>query len=175
MTLLLAACGGDDNSGNAVASLEDETTTTAVDEADRISNNEVAVLALTQCLRENGLDDIADPRMDENGNVDLQSFFDIASSVDPDAAEIALEACSDLLDDVQLGFDQADLTELQDTLIVFAECMRDNGYDLPDPDFSIAALQGDGPFGPIDLEDPEFEAALPECDTILAGITVTGD
>ncbi len=133
----------------------------------------MAVLALTACLRDNGLD-VRDPRMDENGNVDLQSFFEVASEVDPEAAETALEACSDLLDDVQLGFDQVDLTGLQDTLIEFAECMRLNGYDLPDPDFSIAAFQGEGPFGAIDLDDPAFESALQECDDILADISLTG-
>lgn len=172
--LVFAACGGDDDGGDGVASLAGDTTTTVAATGDRVASNELAVLALTACLRENGLD-VQDPRMDENGNVDLQSFFEVASEVDPDDAQVALEACSDLLDDVQLGFDQIDLTDLQDTLVEFADCMRANGYDLPDPDFSITALQSDGPFGPIDLEDPAFEAALGSCDDILAGINLTGE
>ena len=171
--LLLTACGGSDDS-SGVASLDDGTSTTQATE-DRVSDNEQAVLAFTACLRENGLE-VRDPRMDENGNVDIESFLEIATEVDPDDAEIAVEACSDLLDDISLGFDQIDLTSLQDTLVDFSECMRDNGFDLPDPDFSsLGTLQGDGPFGPIDLEDPAFEAALGECDEILAGISLTGD
>ncbi len=167
--LVLAACGGDDD-GSGVASLDDTTTTTAAD-GDRVSDNEQAVLNFTACLRENGLD-VRDPRMYENGNVDLESFLEVATEVDPDDAEVAVEACSDLLDEIELGFDQIDFTDLQDTLLDFATCMRDNGYDLPDPDFSgLANLQGDGPFGPIDLEDPAFQSALEQCDEILAGIS----
>ncbi len=168
--LLLAACGGGDDAGG-VASLSDSTTTTAA--ADRVSDNEQAVLAFTACLRENGLE-VRDPRMDENGNVDLESFLEVASEVDPEDAEVAVEACHDLLADIELGFDQIDLTDLQDTLVEFAECMRANGYDLPDPDFSGLALQGDGPFGAVDLNDPAFAAALQQCDDILAGISLTG-
>ncbi|HSF84661.1 MAG TPA: hypothetical protein VLG28_03245 [Acidimicrobiia bacterium] len=171
--MLLGACGGSDAS-EGVATLDDTTTTTAV-ESDRVSDNEQAVLTFTACLRENGLE-VRDPRMDENGNVDIESFLEVATEVDPEDAEVAVEACSDLLDDIELGFDQIDLTGLQDTLIEFSACMRDNGYDLPDPDFSnLATLQGDGPFGPIDLNDPAFEAALEQCDEILAGINLTGE
>ena len=172
--VLLTACGGGEEDADGVASLEEATTTTAV-ATDRVSDNEQAVLAFTACLRENGLD-VPDPRMDENGNVDLESFLEIATQVDPDDADVAVEACSDLLDDIELGFDQIDFTDLQDTLVEFSACMRDNGYDLPDPDFSgLANLQGDGPFGPIDLEDPAFLAALESCDEILANISLTGD
>ncbi len=56
----------------------------------------------------------------------------------------------------------------------FAACMRDNGFDMPDPDFSGLALRGDGPFGEVDLEDPAFESALEQCDDILANIQLTG-
>lgn len=173
--MLLSACGGDDDAADGVASL-DEVTTTTMAATDRVSDNEQAVLAFTACLRENGLDDLPDPRMDENGNVDLESFLEIATQVDPDDADVAVQACADLLDDIELGFDQIDFTGLQDTLVEFSACMRDNGFDLPDPDFSnLANLQGDGPFGPIDVDDPAFQAALESCDQILANITLTGD
>ncbi len=171
--MLFTACGGDD-AASGVASLDEVTTTTvAATEDGRVSSNEQAVLAFTACLRENGLE-VRDPRMDANGNVDLDSFLEVASEVDPDDAEVAVEACQEYLDDIELGFDRIDLTELQDTLVEFAGCMRENGYDLPDPDFSGLALQGEGPFGRVDLNDPAFEAAIEQCDDILAGIQLTG-
>ncbi len=171
--MLFTACGGDD-AASGVASLDEVTTTTvAATEDGRVSSNEQAVLAFTACLRENGLE-VRDPRMDANGNVDLDSFLEVASEVDPDDAEVAVEACQEYLDDIDLGFDRIDLTELQDTLVEFAACMRENGYDLPDPDFSGLALQGEGPFGRVDLNDPAFEAAIEQCDDILAGIQLTG-
>jgi hypothetical protein len=51
--------------------------------------------------------------------------------------------------------------------------MRDNGYeDFPDPDISDAMDDPDsgGPFGDIDEESPEFQAADEVCQDILAGI-----
>ncbi len=61
--ILVAACGGDED-GSQVASLENETTTTLADGAvSAAENTEQAVLELTACLRDNGLD-IEDPGVD---------------------------------------------------------------------------------------------------------------
>jgi hypothetical protein len=170
LVIALAACG-DDDAGEGVASLSDSTSTTM--SADVVSENERAVLAATACLRENGLD-IPDPEMDADGNVDLDNFLEIAQGVDPEVAEVALEACADVIAEVDLGFERIDLTALEDTLVEFAACMRDNGFDLPDPDFASALEEG--PFGgDIDIDDPAFETALENCDQILEQIDLTDD
>ena len=49
-----------------------------------------------------------------------------------------------MLEGVTLGRQQRDLTEFQDTFLEFASCMRDNGYDMPDPDFSNFGQPGQG-------------------------------
>jgi hypothetical protein len=68
-----------------------------------------------------------------------------------------------------------DFTEIQDTLLVFAQCMRDNGFDLPDPDFSNFDLAGGvGPFGEIDPTEPDFEKALEACQDIFANLPFSG-
>ena len=134
---------------------------------------EQAILDLTSCLRDNGLD-IEDPTVDASGNVDFGNFGDL-SEVDDEVAEQALDACRDLLDGVTLGFaDQIDFTAIEDGLLEYAVCMRDNGFDLPDPDFSLDAFFGggpdgeqQGPFGDIDPDDPAFAAANEECEYIL--------
>ena len=53
--------------------------------------------------------------------------------------------------------------------------MRSNGYEMDDPDFSNFGQPGQGGgggggiFGPIDQEDPEFQAANEQCEDLLAG------
>jgi hypothetical protein len=177
IAILAAACGGDDDASQ-VATLENETTTTAVagDTQSSAEQTEQAILELTSCLRDNGLD-IEDPTVDASGNVDFGNFGEL-SDVDEEVAERALDACRELLDGVTLGFaDRIDLTAIEDGLLEYAVCMRDNGFDLPDPDFSLDAFFGggpdgeqQGPFGDIDPDDPAFAAANEECEYILTQI-----
>jgi hypothetical protein len=48
--------------------------------------------------------------------------------------------------------------------------MRENGYDMPDPDFSGNGHSGAGPFGDaIDIDDPAFQAAARLCEGIIGG------
>jgi hypothetical protein len=178
MALIAAACGGGTDSSDNVASLETETTTTApVSGAESRDSEQIdtetAFLGLAQCLRDEGIE-VADPTVDADGNVDLQGMFAAAEDLDQAQIQAAAEACSEYLEDVVPTFSNIDFTELQDDLLEFAGCMRDNGYDMPDPDFSDFGLPGGdgpsgGPFGELDLEDPAFEQALQACEDILAG------
>ena len=145
------------------------------------------MLSLAACLRDEGLD-IEDPTVDADGNVQFGGF---RGQVDGDGVPIdretiaaAMEACESELEGVALGFGDGgfDLTELQDTLVEYAACMRDNGYDMDDPDLSAFGPgaggepgQGAGrPFGEIDLDDPDFVAANEVCDEILGGVPGVG-
>jgi hypothetical protein len=83
-----------------------------------------------------------------------------------------------------------ELQAMQDDALEFAQCMRDEGIeDFPDPDFSDMgpggapqrqSSDGDdgesgdsqvflGPFGEIDLDDPETAAAFEACQDVLGG------
>jgi hypothetical protein len=181
--LIFAACGGTDEADPGVASLSNGTSTTAP--ADGAGTDEVdqeqAAIALTECLREQGLD-IDDPTVDADGNVQLGRPNNISEG-DGVRREFrtGFEACQDLAEGLGLGFGRADRTEIEDTLFEFAACMRDNGYDMPDPDFSNFGPgnenegesggpgQGGGPLGDIDQDDPDFEAAQEVCGELLAG------
>lgn len=177
--LVFAACGGSADSADGVASLEDvaetqtATETTAAEDVDQ----EQAVLALVQCLRDEGLE-VADPEVDSDGNVDFRGLFRQAEEgeFDRDAVQAAMEACGDLVEDVRLGFVRDfDFTEIQDQLLEYAACMRDNGFDMPDPDFSTfgqgpgGGPGGGGPLGAIDQSDPDFQAASELCQDFLPG------
>lgn len=174
LALVATACGGSAGADDGVASLDasaviDAGATTAAPEP----SQEEALLAFTACLRDQGID-VPDPTMDAAGNLRL-ARPDTAPGdpgFDRETFRAAREACAEHLQDVTLGFRGEDRTEIEDQLLEFAACVRDNGYDMPDPDFSAEPGQGGGggPFGQIDREDPVFQAAQAACADVLPGI-----
>ncbi|MCP3996632.1 MAG: hypothetical protein GY722_16475 [bacterium] len=183
--LLTAACSGTDGSDDGVASLETDAPT-AAGVADDQSADEVdaeqAMLDLAACLRDQGLD-IEDPTVDADGNVQFGGFrgAEAEGDIDREAMRAAMDSCQEQLDGAVLGFGGRDFdpTELEDTMVEYAACMRDNGYDMADPDLSAFGPGaggepgqggGGGPFGAIDSDDPDFVAANEVCGDILAGL-----
>jgi hypothetical protein len=161
LTLLAAGCGGSGGDSNGVPSLrgnDGSTTTTTNGGADR----EQALLDFARCMREQGVP-IQDPQVDSQGNLQLQpgQFGD----VDQATVEKAREACQEHLEGVTRGFTPEDQTRLQDALVKYASCMRQNGYDMPDPDFSQG---GRAFFGNIDRDDPAYQKAHEACKQRLA-------
>ena len=200
--LLLAACGssgdaaeaaiieidggasdtGDPTDGSEGNSSSDPTETLPDGDA-ATRTDEDAALEFADCLRDEGVD-VDDPSVNADGSVNLQSMFGDQAGRGPGAVigdnEGAFEACGDLLDGVAFGpggngFDQ---TELQDQLVEFAQCLRDQGLDVNDPDLSnlgrgqgAAGEGGGGPeaiFG-VNLQDPQYEDEVEACQDILAG------
>ena len=47
--------------------------------------------------------------------------------------------------------------------------MRDNGFDMPDPDFANLTTTG-RLYPEFDLDDPDFESAFEACQDSLPGI-----
>ena len=174
--LLAAACSGTDSDAG-VASLEGESVSDLVqDLVPDAASQEEAVMAFTVCLRDEGLE-IEDPVVDDEGNLRPPRLRDVAG-LDRDVAETAFESCNEYLEDVTFGLASEDRTEREDELLLFAACARENGYDMPDPDFSGAGTPGSGgggPFAGLDREDPAFQAALAACSDIFgAGAPIPG-
>jgi len=111
--------------------------------------DEERALAFTQCMRGEGVD-LADPTIDPN---------------DPDVTD-AIDVCGDLIAGASFlpgaGLDQS---EIEDTLLGFAQCLRDLGFDVDDPDLSggfaggPAAIFGDN----FDPTDPANADAVQQC------------
>ena len=147
------------------------------DGTDADLSDEELLLRFADCMRENGVD-FPDPVVEADGTVRFgfrpgAGGADAAQDLgrDPDLPA-AREACEDLLEGLSFGPGSGnfDTTELQDTLLEFAQCMRDNGVDMGDPDLSDFGPGGNrdvgagrGPFGGIDFEDPDVAAALEVC------------
>lgn len=182
LAMVLAACGsGTASSAEEVATLEasGDAAGGAAPEGEEPVDREEALLAFAACMRDNGVE-MADPTVDADGNVQLSrpgQAGEEGEEFDREAMEAARQACGEFLEGAQLGFEGTDIVELEDTMIEYAQCMRDNGYDMPDPDFSSfgPGAGGDGepgqggPFGALDRDDPDFIAAQETCEEILAG------
>jgi hypothetical protein len=129
-------------------------------------DGEEAILDFVACLREQGLD-LPDPQFGPDGprfpdpSVLLRIDFRSAEFLD------AMEACSELLAALQPEIDPAQQAEQVEQQLAFAECLRREGIDFPDPDplrgFTISTLRGpDGELA-IDPFSPEFRAAASVC------------
>ena len=161
--LLLAACGGDSSAPETTA----------------LADTEEQLLQFAECMRDQGID-LPDPSVGADGFPE----FEPPEGFDPndtDALFDAIEACREHIEGLTQQFADIDLNAISDTLVEFADCMRDNGFDLPDPDFGLMRPQNGsfpnaGPFGNVDFEDPDFEAAFEVCEDLInsLGVPVPG-
>jgi hypothetical protein len=181
--LLAAACSGSD-SDSGVASLETSAGVgneqTLAEEPNEPVSDEEAILAFAACLRDEGID-VEDPTVDADGNLRPPRPRDLGEG-ERETIRAAMDACSAHLESVAFGLDAADRSEREDQLFEYAACMRENGYDMPDPDFSAfgnpgqgsGSGEGGGPFGAIDRDDPTFQAAQEACAGTFAGDRIPG-
>lgn len=172
LAVVASACS-DDSAPPSVASLEVESSTTspAEVESDPLADSEAAMLAFTQCLRDQGID-VGDPTVDANGNLQLPPIeFTVEAEVadpndlpDPSDFEDLIAPCEEHLAGVVMNSAPVDTTEIEDTFLAYAACMRDNGVDMPDPDFSSGMIDLGGAI------DGDFEAADAACKHHLAAL-----
>jgi hypothetical protein len=147
-SMALVACGGSDSGDDSQANAED------------------AGLEFAKCMREHGVD-IPDPKPGSGGE-----GFSIEFNGDPRQDEDfqeAQEACGDILEEAIPEGERRDPAELRDQLHEMTECLRDKGYDVPEP--QIVGPGEDPPEDPQPpseefqdlLDDPKFEQAQEDC------------
>jgi hypothetical protein len=196
--LALTACGGGGGgagASNGVASLDDDGNSaggSSTDDTVADEDIEEALLDWAACMREQGVD-IPDPTVDSDGRIMIggprpgEDDASDSSSEPPDreAMDAAREKCGDPPRPAG-AFNEEDREKFQESALKFAQCMRDEGItDFPDPDFSQqgpgVVMRGrdsdsgsddasdaggrvtGGPFGDIDVDDPEVQAAMDAC------------
>lgn len=132
---------------------------------------EEAILAFVSCLRDNGID-LPDPQFGADGpfggDPDALAAIDLTSSDFLDA----MEACQGFLEALQPELDPEQQAEQNEQLLLFAECMRREGIDFPDPDpirgLTIGSLRGEDGELAIDPFAPDFQAASSVCSAELS-------
>jgi hypothetical protein len=157
--LLAAGCGEDSADSSEGGATTGGSTAATDDGSDR-------AVQYSECMRENGVPEFPDP---ENGRLMLRAGPD--SGIDPNSAEFkaAQEACQDLAPQGgQAG--GAPNPELQEQVLEYAKCMRENGVpNFPDPDVSGGAVRmspGEG----VDPNSPQFQQAQQACQDKLSGL-----
>jgi hypothetical protein len=139
-------------------------------------DGEQAILDFVSCLNDNGLD-LPDPQFGPDG----PRFADPSAllSIDFRSSEFldAMEACQDLLAALQPDLDPEQQTEQVEEQLAFAECMRREGIDFPDPDplrgFTLGAMRAEDGGLAIDPFSPDFQAATQVCIPEV-GLTMPG-
>ena len=98
-----------------------------------------------------------------------------------DEFEAANEECRHFLDDARQNrepFDPDEVAERQDRAVALAECMRDKGWNVPDPVVgSDGGIQIQNPAGTPAPGDPDFDDYQDDFEKCHeeAGIPVPGD
>jgi hypothetical protein len=173
------ACG-DKDGNDGVATLDN--TSNSSDEGedgdggddgdDGDSSMEDQALEFSQCMRENGVPDFPDPEFNEDGGMMLSRSVGPGDVLDHEAEEKAMKACEDKMPRGGGNFSEEDRAEMQDAFLEYAECMREHGIDMPDPDFSgeggafRMGVGGDG----MDPNDPAFKEADDACHDKLGDV-----
>ena len=183
LVAFLTACTGA-SAAPSVASLDDPGATGAPGgspSASPITDPQEAFLAYARCMRENGID-MPDPVVstDGGGGVSVQVNGSTGSSPTESKEEFAEanEACEHLMANAGPSGPAASMSpEDFDKLLEFAQCMREHGIDMPDPQTGgggfITSTDDSGEGGKLPFDDSEFEAANEACADLLPG-TVDG-
>jgi hypothetical protein len=148
----LVACGGSEASGeNAQANAED------------------AGLKFARCMREHGVD-VPDPQPSEGGGgTGFNLQFRGGNPQDNEKFQDAQEACGHFLRDAIPEGDRPDPAEMRDKLHQMTECLRDKGYDVPEPQIvGPGESPPDNPQPPSQelqdlMDDPDFQQAQEDC------------
>jgi hypothetical protein len=164
LALALTSSGGGGGDAGAGGSSSDEPT------------SEDAAFEFAECMREQGIEDYPDPQVDDNGVI--TSGPDDPEDLSPQEQVVwqeAQEACQGILDQASpAGREEPsaeELAERQDQALSQAQCMRDRGWDLPDPEITEdggismpISPDADSPIpGPGDPQEDQFEQDRQEC------------
>ena len=153
---LLSACGGGPETGGVATAGEGSAAPSASGSAGATTDPDQG-RKFAQCMRDIGIPDFPDPGPD--GQI-LNDTFD-RKKLTSGAGMKAYQACRDLTPN---GGERAELDPAQqEQLREWAECMRANGIDMPDPNPNTGGFLGlDGEL-PFDPDDPKFQAAMEAC------------
>lgn len=191
LTLLTAACGSDGDEaeaapvvvidGESAADGTDSTSTTA-GAAEANTTDEELALEFAQCMRDNGFPDFPDPTVNADGSIELVAGGAEQAGIDPESDDFdpALDACGPIVAGASfLPAAGIDRSEIEDNLLAFAQCLRDLGHDVADPDLSGPLRPGPGGPGGMfasgfDPQDPASADDVQTCQTAAFGATGLG-
>ncbi len=161
LAVTLTACSS--SSGPQVASLGQSAAAGGSASPSASVDRETAARQFASCMRSHGVPDFPDPTVDSSGNVRL-GLGGGGGGIDRSNPSVrtAMDSCRQYLQSLRPNFSPEQRQQLQDALLKYAQCMRANGYQMADPNFT-----GDGggfrALGQINRSDPAFQKADAIC------------
>lgn len=110
-------------------------------------------LKYAQCMRDNGVD-MPDPTFGEDGSIRMGTMA-LGKDDDPTVFTAATEACKEFRSSSR--FDPDD-PKLKEERLEFAQCMREHGVDVSDPD-----AQGRTSIDESSVDDKTLDDAMTAC------------
>lgn len=143
------------------------------------SSEEDAAFEFAQCMRDNGIEDFPDPQVDADGEgISMRP----PDGVTPEEMEPASAECEHILEDaVPEGVEKLtpeERAELQDQWRAVAQCVRDQGYDMADPEvdeYGRLKIRAEGDGVEQAIEECGNEIGLGETDGGEAGSSIGGE
>jgi hypothetical protein len=148
----LSACG-DTSDDDAVAPADDESGAAAATDTES-PDADAQALVFAECMRTNGVD-MPDPAPGQDGFFD--AFHGVVDSYDQTTIQQAIASCEDSFPTYVAGGHGGD----DEATLALAECLRDQGLDVPDNLFEDSALR--------DIPTDELRDAMEACRDVLTG------
>jgi hypothetical protein len=169
LAVAAAACGGSDDEPEVAelpaAADTGEPENGATTDAARDPRD--ILVDFTRCLREEGVD-VPDPDFEADPAEAREQLEEAGIDLDDPRVQEAVQTCQPLLGGILQSLTPEQVQAFRDAIVEYAECMREHGIDLPDPDFS-GGLDIFG--GAVDPSDPAFQEANEECSEIFGDLT----
>lgn len=143
-------------------------------------SDEEILTGFATCMREQGFN-IPDPELNADGTVNFQKMRETIvqdPKFDPSSTKLreSFRECFPLLREATFvqQREAEDPIEIQDNLLAFAQCLRDEGFDVPDPDFSQGSRQAMRPLiQSLQGSDSKIQEAVLSCRETVFGNDAT--
>jgi hypothetical protein len=154
VALAVAACSGG-GKANGVASLSGANKPTATTSASGGNHRQMA-LAFARCMRQHGIN-MPDPKFSENL---IEQRLPTRAEQNSPKFKAAQQACQKYLPNG--GQPTPPTAQERQQALAFAQCMRQHGINLPDPQITASGIDQPLP-ARIRDDDPKFKAAEQAC------------
>ena len=177
LALVASGCGSSSSSEDGVAALdgssaEDDAAPAAGDEDEELDeeDRQEAALEWARCMREHGID-VPDPEFGSDGGGFQVRVGGPGFNPDSERFREAQEACGTPFGrEGPPALSEGERQEFQDAMLEFAQCMREHGVDMPDPEFGDGGRgvfrMGPGP-NSTQSDRESFDEAQAACQPIL--------
>ena len=136
----------------------------------------------TSCMRDHGFS-VADPELNADGSINIEKIrteimSNIVNNTNTERRQGAFRDCVPILQNATFAQprEEEDIIVLQDRLLEMAQCLRDDGLDVPDPDFSGGIRSGMmSMLGDVNIQNAKVQQSLTLCREIVFNNPPTGN